>query len=190
MLTDQQLMSAIAAGDQQAYAEAVNRFARSIAAYAYRMTGRERDAEDIAQETMLRLWTQAHRWDPDKAELSTWLHRIARNLCIDFLRRDKSALSEEISGEQVDAQIAIDQQLDRDADVLRLRAAVAQLPERQRSALIMTHFGGLSNREVACILDVTVDALESLLARARRSLKSKLANEHNNMMNSEGAYKS
>lgn len=175
MLTDEEIMAAIVAGDQGVYASTVRKHARPIAAYAYRMLNREGEAEDIAQETFLRLWTHAARWQPGKATLSTWLHRIAHNLCIDFMRKDKSALASELNDEEPDDKPTVEHSLGVEADQLLLQQALAQLPERQRSALLLTHYQGLSNREVARILDdITVDALESLLARARRSLKTHL----------------
>lgn len=172
MLTDEQIMAGIVAGDRQVYAEAVRRYARAIAVYAYRMLGNASDAEDIAQETFLRLWTQAARWQPGKAALSTWLHRIAHNLCIDSLRKNKPSLLNELDDDLADGQLAADDALEAENDHIMLHMALGKLPERQRSALALTHYQGLSNKEVADILSVSVDALESLLARARRSLKT------------------
>jgi RNA polymerase sigma-70 factor (ECF subfamily) len=171
MLTDEEVMAAIVAGDQRVYADMVRRHGRPVAIYAYRMLGNESEAEDIAQETFLRLWTQASRWQPGKAALSTWLHRIAHNLCIDFLRRSKASLVGELADDLVDGQPTADESISIEADHIMLQMALGRLPERQRSALVLTHYQGLSNREVADILAVSVDALESLLARARRSLK-------------------
>lgn len=170
-------MAAIRAGDQQVYAETVRRHSRAIAFYAYRMLGREPDAEDVAQETFLRLWTQAERWQSGKAGISTWLHRIAHNLCIDALRRDRSAQTDELEDDIEDSRLNIDQQLDQNMRQQRLEQALTALPERQRSALILTHYQGLSNQTVAQIMDVSVDALESLLARTRRALKAALQEE-------------
>jgi len=172
MQTDEEIMAAIVAGDQRIYADAVHRHARPVAYYAYRMLGNESEAEDIAQETFLRLWTQASRWQPGKAALSTWLHRIAHNLCIDFLRKNKPALASELSDDLVDDQLSTEEALGIEADKNMLQLALSSLPERQRSALVLTHYQGLSNKEVADILTVTVDALESLLARARCSMKA------------------
>lgn len=172
MLTDEEIMAAIVAGDQRVYADAVRRHARPIAFYAYRMLGSESEAEDIAQETFLRLWAQAARWQSGKAALSTWLHRIAHNLCIDFLRKSKPSLAGELNDDLVDGQLTAEDALGIEADHKLLQLALGRLPERQRSALVLTHYQGLSNREVADILAITVDALESLLARARRSLKA------------------
>lgn len=172
MQTDEEIMASIVAGDQRVYAEAVRLHARPIAFYAYRMLGSQSEAEDITQETFLRLWTQASRWQPGKAALSTWLHRIAHNLCIDFLRKSRSSMASELSDDLADGQLSAEEALGIEAERNMLQLALGNLPERQRSALVLTHYQGLSNREVADILAVTVDALESLLARARRSLKA------------------
>lgn len=143
--------------------------------------------EDIRQETLLRLWTQADRWRPEIAALSTWLHRIAHNLCIDHLRRTSRLVGEPEDGE-IESLTHGSSDADRDAGGTdphhalgqhrlgdQLREALATLPERQRSALILCHYQGLSNRDAAEVLDVSVDALESLLARARRKLRLLLA---------------
>ncbi len=172
MLTDEEVMAAIVAGDQRVYADMVRRHGRPVALYAFRMLGNENEAEDIAQETFLRLWTQAARWQPGKAALSTWLHRIAHNLCIDFLRKHRISQDAGLEEDLVDTQPTAEESMATEADHIMLQAALGKLPERQRSALLLTHYQGLSNREVADILAVSIDALESLLARARRSLKN------------------
>jgi RNA polymerase sigma-70 factor (ECF subfamily) len=176
MLTDEQLMAAIVTGDRHAYAEVVRKHARPLAAYAWRMLGSDSDAQDIVQETFLRLWMQAQRWDSQKSALSTWLHRIAHNLCIDALRKMNkvSACSDDDIAELLDDHESAEQELSLESRQLQLHDAIATLPERQRSALILAHFQDLSNKEVAEILDISVDALESLLSRARRTLKHRL----------------
>lgn len=167
-------MTAIADGDQRVYADTVRQHGRAIGFYAFRMLGNKDSAEDIAQETFLRLWTHAHRWQSDKASLSTWLHRIAHNLCIDMMRKDKSSQTDEYEDEIADQRQGAEQQQESDERVQRLQSALMILPERQRSALVLTHYQGLGNQAVASIMDLSVDALESLLARARRSLRSAL----------------
>ena len=151
------------------------------------MLGGRTEVEDIRQETLLRLWTQADRWRPEIAALSTWLHRIAHNLCIDYLRRASRLVGEPRDGEIESLANGVsgpDQEVgDADPDHAlgqhrlgdQLRDALATLPERQRSALILSYYQGLSNRNAAEVLDVSVDALESLLARARRKLRLLLA---------------
>jgi len=175
MLTDEQVMTAIADGDQRVYADTVRQHGRAIGFYAFRMLGNKDSAEDIAQETFLRLWTHAERWQADKASLSTWLHRIAHNLCIDLMRKDKSSQTDEYTDEIADQRQGAEQQQDSDERLQRLQSALMMLPERQRSALVLTHYQGLGNQAVASIMDVSVDALESLLARARRALRGALA---------------
>jgi RNA polymerase sigma-70 factor, ECF subfamily len=173
MLTDEQLMTAMGSGDREAYAVLVRRHARALAVYAWRMLGNESEAQDIVQETFLRLWLQAQQWDSQKAALSTWLHRIAHNLCVDSLRKRRPGNDEEIA-ELADNSESAEQEVTREARQSQLHEALALLPERQRNALILVHFQGLSNKEAAEILTVSVDALESLLSRARRTLRQRL----------------
>lgn len=175
MLTDEQIMAAIAGGDQRVYADTVRQHSRAIGYYAFRMLNNQSEAEDVAQETFLRLWTHAERWQPDRAGISTWLHRIAHNLCIDAMRRDRSGITDEIEEATEDLQPGVEQRLETEQRQQRLQLALSALPERQRSALILTHYQGLSNQAVAQIMDLSVDALESLLARTRRALKASLA---------------
>jgi RNA polymerase sigma-70 factor (ECF subfamily) len=175
MLTDEQVMTAIADGDQRVYADAVRQHSRAIGFYAFRMLGNKDSAEDIAQETFLRLWTHADRWRSDKASISTWLHRIAHNLCIDSMRKDRSSQTEEFEDEIPDQTRDAELQQEWDERQQRLQAALMMMPERQRSAIVLTHYQGLGNQAVASIMDLSVDALESLLARSRRALRTMLA---------------
>ena len=181
------LVSRIAAGDRLAFRDLAERHAPALGRYIARMLGSSAEVEDIHQETLLRLWTQADRWRPEIAALSTWLHRIAHNLCIDHLRRASRLVGEPGDGEIESLANGVsgpDREVgDADPDHAlgqhrlgdQLRDALATLPERQRSALILCHYQGLSNRDAAEVLDVSVDALESLLARARRKLRLLLA---------------
>ncbi len=86
-MTDEELMRAVCNGDQSAYQTIVRQHLKSISHYAYRMLGNKKDTEDISQETFLRLWVNAAKWQPEKAKLSTWLHTIARNLWVDYRRK-------------------------------------------------------------------------------------------------------
>ncbi len=159
--------------DREAFAVLVDRHLKGIHAFNYRLTRNADDAADLAQETFLRVWSSADTWRPGRVKFSTWLHRIARNLCIDAHRRRREHDTVEIDALPGDS---------RDPDVAptnaRLRTALARalsaLPERQRTALALCHQRGMSNRDAAAVLDVSVDALESLLARARRTLRSEL----------------
>ncbi len=163
-------------GDGEAFQILLHRYLPIIHAYAARMMDNQSDAADIAQEVFIRFWQKAGTFRPEKASLSTWLHQIAHNLCIDFFRKNsKQQLVEDQDLEEPHTTNTI---IDERQEQLKI--AIAGLPERQRSALLFCHYQGLSNKQAAEILNVSVDALESLLSRARRSLKTKLANNENN----------
>jgi RNA polymerase sigma-70 factor (ECF subfamily) len=135
-------------------------------------------AEDVVQETLLRLWSQARRFRPERARLTTWLHNIAHNLCIDELRRESRQRPEEGHDDAAADSASPGDTRDGERREVLLRQAISALPERQRSALVLCHYQGLSNRQAAEILDVRVEALESLLARARRTLKKEFMDHH------------
>lgn len=169
--TEAELVRKVGAGDQSAFQAILDRQLASVSRYVGRMLGDPAEAEDITQEVFLRLWTHAGKYDAATARLSTWLHNIAHNLCIDHFRKQGRIRLEEPgqdgeSGDEPDAGYM--------ASLVSndIKAAMMQLPERQRSAIILCHYQGLSNKEAAGILDTSVDALESLLARGRRSLKT------------------
>ena len=163
------LVARVTSGDRVAFHQLVMAHQRPLSAYARCMLPSADAADDVVQETLLRLWTQADRYEPNKARLTTWLHRIAHNLCIDYFRQNRQ--SQDIND---------DDQAGPEADYLasqqavRVNNALKKLPERQRSALILTHYQGLSNKETAAIMALSVDALESLLRRARAKLKDAL----------------
>jgi RNA polymerase sigma-70 factor, ECF subfamily len=164
------------AGDQSAYQLLLDQHLPSVSNYVMRMMANRAEADDIIQETFIRLWTHGHKFDPEKARLTTWLHNIAHNLCIDHIRKFKRMADEPPTDEMLDyggpEEEMIDQKLSSS-----VQEAMMSLPERQRSAIIMCHYQGLSNKDAAIILDTTVDALESLMARGRRKLKQLLVTD-------------
>lgn len=178
------LVARVAGGEHNAFRLLLAAHLPAISRYAQRMLGDRDEADDVAQEVFARLWRDARRYRPEVARLSTWLHRIAHNLCVDRLRRSGRELQvaedDENAAHSVPGPAAARPEvaLQRTQDVAMLRRALAALPERQRSALLLTHYQDLSNREVAAILELSVDALESLLARARRSLRRHLEEHH------------
>ncbi len=185
---DEEWMDAVCRGDRKAYQSLVHRHSKAISHYAYRLLGSEADAEDVTQETFLRLWINASKWRPDKARLTTWLHRIAHNLCVDFQRKqgrielqgDGQPLDHPPRETDNDELNDADQQNPTettDKQMLRLRQALDSLPENQRSALTLCTFSGFSNQEAAAIMGLSLKALESALARARRTLRETLTNE-------------
>src|SRR5262249_29512445 len=134
--------------------------------FAYRLLKDQGEAEDVAQETFLRLWKDAARYEP-RARVTTWLHRIAHNLCVDRLRGRREQPSEAVGEERTSLEPG--GLLDRKRVALVVEQALGELPERQRAAIALVHYQGLGNVEAAEVLDVGVEALESLLARGRRS---------------------
>ncbi len=127
----------------------------------------------MTQDAFLRSWRQARDWRPGQAQFDTWLHRVVLNLCYDRLRKRREILAAD-PPEQVDPSLPVDQRLERDEAVQRVQAALAKLPPRQREAIMLHTYQELSNIETARVLDVSVEALESLLSRARRTLRSLL----------------
>ena len=132
------------------------------------------EAEDVAQEALLRAWKQAPRWKPGKAKFDTWLHRVALNLCYDRLRRRREIATDAVP-EQVDDSPGPDRGLIARDVGLRVDAALKALPERQREAVVLCHYQELGNIEAAGLMGVSVEALESLLSRGRRALRAALS---------------
>jgi RNA polymerase sigma-70 factor, ECF subfamily len=170
---DQRLMVRVAAGDAGAFRILVERHTASLVAHATRMLRNPSEAEEVVQETYVRLWKTAPSYRPE-AKLRTFLYGIAHNLCIDRLRARKKHDADALEGlRSSDRTSGPIHELELRA---RVQREVAELPERQRSALSLVHFEELSNIEAAKLLDVSVEALESLLSRARRTLRERLAN--------------
>ena len=161
-----------ASGDRAAQAALVNRNMPIVFRVAYRMLQDRAEAEDVTQETFLRAWKALPDWQP-KAKFSTWACTVALNLCRDRLRKKKPVLMDELP-ERVDPELRPDESLESQQALQRIDEKIAALPERQREALTLCALEGMTNIEAAATMDVSVRALESLLARARRSLRAGL----------------
>jgi RNA polymerase sigma-70 factor (ECF subfamily) len=170
--SDEALMARIARGDRLAFDALARRHAGSIAALAAHILGNRNEAEDVAQDALLRVWTNAPRWKP-LAQFRTWLTRIVVNLALDRRRR-AAWLPLETAGEVVDPRPGADAQREIDDRERRLAAAIATLPARQRAAIALTYSEGLSNAQTAEILDTRVSAVETLLSRAKDNLRRAL----------------
>ena len=173
---DEDLVRRVGKGDPAAVQAMVARKLPRMLALAQRMLGDPVEAEDVAQEALVRAWRQAPRWVSGRAKFDTWLHRVALNLCYDRLRRRREVPTDAMP-ERRDEGPAPDRGLIA-ADVgAAVNGALARLPDRQREAIVLCHYQDLSNIEAAELMKVSIEALESLLSRGRRALRLALA-EH------------
>lgn len=166
-------MARVAAGDGGAFQPLVNGHAVRLRRIAYRMLGDVGEAEDVAQEALLRLWRDAARWRPERAGPAAWLNRVTVNLCLDRLRRTRFVVTEQVPERACDGPSA-DALIEADQQKAAVVAAIAQLSDRQRAAIVLTYYEGLSNAMAADALDLNLKAFESLLHRARQTLKAAL----------------
>ncbi|HEY3592442.1 MAG TPA: RNA polymerase sigma factor [Polyangiaceae bacterium] len=164
-----ELMRRTAQGDAAAFRILSDLHLSKIMNFAYRLLHDRAEAEDVAQETFLRLWKDASRYE-GKAKVTTWLHRITHNLCVDRLRARREKPSSDTIDE-VRTSIEPGGLLDRKERATAVDRALSTLPERQRAAIALVHYQGLGNQEAAEVLGVGVEAVESLLSRGRRALR-------------------
>ena len=180
---DADLIVRVGRGDRSAAQRLMARNLPRILGLARRMLNDETEAEDVAQETFIRVWKAAPRWEPGGARVSTWMCRIAINLCYDRLRKRREVLTDRVP-EQVDQTPDQEAAMTRAESGDRIVAAMAQLPGRQRQALELVHFQEMSNIDAAGLMEVSVEAMESLLARGRRKLKAILTGDAPELMDS------
>ena len=173
---DHDLMARVAKGDERAFRTLAERHAGAALGLARRILGSEAAAEDIVQDALLRVWINAPRWRPEAA-FRTWLYRIVVNLCLNARRRAPD-LPLDAAGQVADPASAADEQLRLRERDRRLAAAILELPERQRAAVVLTYQEGLSNADVAEVLDTSVSSVETLLVRARRTLRAAFEGDH------------
>lgn len=172
--SDEALVARVAGGDRRAYGLLVSRHLDRTVTIARRVLNNMAEAEDVAQEAFLRLWQNAGRFEPRAARFSTWFYRITMNLCLDRKRRP-ATVDLDAAGDPADPALDAESTLAVNQTRQAVAGAVAELPERLRAAVTLTYEAGLSNAEAARSLDISVKALETLLVRARKSLREKLA---------------
>jgi RNA polymerase sigma-70 factor (ECF subfamily) len=170
--SDEELMHRVARGDEPAFRMLARRCAPPSVGLARRILGNTADAEEVVQEAMLRVWTTAPRWRPE-ARFRTWLYRVVVNLCLNRKRRTPFASLAD-AGDPVDPHPDAATQLERSQRDQAVAAAIAQLPDRQRAAIVLTVHEGLSNAEAAAVLGTSRSAVETLLVRAKQSLRRQL----------------
>jgi len=171
---DATLLARAARGEVAAARLLTARRAPRLLALATRMLNDPAEAEDVTQEAFLRLWRAAEDLAQGPAPIGAWLHRVAANLCLDRLRRRRGVALDDVAAPADPGPGALERLAAADR-AAALRAALAALPDRQRAAVCLRHFDDRSNPEIAQALGVSVEAVESLLARGRRALAAALA---------------
>lgn len=185
-LSDEELLALYGAGDPSAARALTLRLVPRVTGYAARlMSGDRAEAEDIAQEAMLRLWRAAPGWRAGEAKVTTWLYRVVTNLVTDRLRargrRGGGPVTLDDAPEAADDSPSPEARMVDDQRMAALYAALATLPDRQREAVVLRHIEGLANPEIADILGIGVEAVESLTARGKRALAAALAGRRDDL---------
>lgn len=173
-VSDETLLVLYGNGDGAAARALSLRFAPLAFRIGVRMLNDRTEAEDLAQEAMLRLWKIAPEWRAGEAKVSTWLYRVVTNMATDRLRRRRGVGLDEAPEVPDGAASALEQMIEADR-AQALEMALAQLPARQRQAVVLRHLEGLSNPEIAAAMEIGVEAVESLTARGKRALAALLS---------------
>lgn len=180
-VSDEELMRLTGEADDSAYSELVARHLNWGLGFAERLTGSRADAEEIMQEAFLRVWTTASRWRTEGARFTTWFYRVVMNLCID---RKRKKVPEPLgtADDPADPAPGADRKVFENERNRTVARALTGLPARQRAAIALCYFQGLSNREAAEVLSVSVKAVESLLTRGRKTMYTRLAGKKDEIL--------
>ncbi len=176
-VSDEALLVLYANGDAGGARMLTLRYVPRVLGYATRVLGDRAEGEDVAQEAMLRLWRVAPNWRQGEAKVMTWLYRVATNLCTDRLRqrqrRKLTALDD--APDMADTEPTAEATLIEADRMKALNTALSALPDRQREAVVLRHIEGFTNSEIAAVMDIGIEAVESLTARGKRSLAAMLS---------------
>ena len=173
--SDEDLLDAYARGEAQAARLLTARLGPMVFGHALRMLGGDAaEAEDVAQDALLRLWRTAPDWQKGRAKPRTWLYRVTANLCIDRMRKRKPGPALDSLPDLADGALSVDADLLSQERASALQAALMDLPERQREAVILRHIEGLANPQIAEVMELNLRAVESLIARGKRGLERAL----------------
>ena len=171
-LTDGQLVEQIQAGNAPAFDELMRRYKRPIVNFCYRLLGNAEDADDVAQEVFVRVYQRIGDFKPH-GKFSTWLFALAHNACIDRLRWRKRHPTEPLDTAPEPAMVSHETETREIGG--QIAAAVAQLPEDQRTAIILAEYHGMSYAEIAGVMRCSEKSVESRLYRAKQTLRQRLA---------------
>lgn len=171
---DNELLALVQDGSHTAFAELVQRHTERYYRLAYRYLQNKETAEDVVQDAFLKLWEDPGKWQPDKnAKFTTWFYRIVVNLCLDWQKRKRPLeLNEDMP--LIDERETAEQAMLRREEQRILEREIAALPERQRTALNLCFDAGASNQDAADVMRINLKALQSLLMRAKTTLKERM----------------
>lgn len=175
-VSDEALLVAFGNGDMGAARDLTLRLTPRVLGYAARLLSDRAEAEDVTQEALLRLWKVAPNWRQGEAKVTTWLYTVVSNLVTDRLRKKRGAALDDIP-EPEDGSPSAEARLLNDQRMAALDRALAELPDRQRQAVVLRHIEGLSNPQIAQVLDISTEAVESLTARGKRALTAAMAGQ-------------
>lgn len=179
-ISDESLVQRVQNGEHEAFAQLVRRHTNLFFKAAYRMCANENEAEDIVQDAFLKFWKKPEAFDADKGvKFTTWFYRVVTNLAIDHMRRKKPQTDPVVLDFMPDDRDGVEEMMEQQEREDALEVAIQALPERQKMALNLCFYEGLSNKDAAEILGVGVKALESLLMRAKKTLKERLIVDDN-----------
>ena len=171
---DEELVALLQEGEREAFETLVYRHSRRFYRLAYRFVSDKEDAEDIVQEAFLKLWNNPELWDLKKqTKFTTWFYKVVTNLCLDSKKKKKPFQLPE----GMDVQDRKNLQpviLERRRKKHLVESLIGRLPERQQTAINLCFYEGLSNKEAADIIGVKLKALQSLIMRAKITLKDKI----------------
>ena len=184
--TDEELMARFQGGDSRAMEELFTRFQKPLFNFFYRMVRRRETAEDLVQETFLKLCRFGNSFCGDNAKFTTWLYSVAGNQCRDYLRHSGRRpetpigdLEDNLSDSQIDTyhgngDSPVEESLIRAEIGATLKTAINHLPEKERAAIILREYQGLEYREIADVLDCPIGSVKVLIFRARQRLRERL----------------
>ncbi len=184
--TDEDLLVRIIAGNEDAFSILLDRHLESVRNLAWRILGQHDAVDDLAQDVFVKIWQKPESFQPGKAKFSTWLYRVTMNACIDRKRKKLPLPSENIDETIADRGPGPEAAIIASQTNTRVENAIAALPERQRMAICLSYYHCQSNSETARVLQCSIEAVESLLGRARRTLRQKLNSEINELLGGTG----
>ena len=174
---DLELVQKTARGDEKAFEQLMAKYEKAVFNTIYRYIGNTEDVEDLAQEIFIKIWKNAKKFK-GRSKFSTWLYRIAVNHCLDYRKKNRQravSLDQMTDKDIIPEALQVSADRDQETRVAIVRKALSELPDRQRIALVLAQYEGLSYKEIAETMKVTVSSVESLIFRARKALKAKLS---------------